>query len=882
MTTKNNALYNGQNAFVDGRKEVIQNYKDDFWNLLPIERLEVKDEIIYGNKAQNKNFERSEEKSVKSIQRHSMNIDGWERNPKIAKSFLLLGKSRYYDQRFIPSLEAFNYILHKYPTSKVINHAKVWRAKTNIRLDNSELASKNILKLLNEEQEMKDQDRADATAMLSQAYINMGLKDSALIYIKEAGKLTKNNEERGRYHYIKGQLYNELQQKDSAAIAFNEILKLNRRTSRNYWINAHLAKVRNFDYETGDHLAQIELLEKLEKNYENKIYLDKIYYHKALHYTAVDSQVLAKQHYNKSLRTNSADTYLETLNYETLASMSFDASEYASSGAYLDSTLSRLDVNEKRYRRLKKKRDNLDDVILYEGIATVNDSILKVVAMDDSQRLAYYKEFTDVMKEEAIVLQKKAAIEAAKNALPTEQQFSNKVKVAGPNTEKGKFYFYNPTAVAKGKLNFKKNFGTRLLEDNWRISAQNSNGELTVASTEEIAAVEEVYSVETDPTFDPQTYVDRLPTDPKVLDSLATERNFAYYQLGIIYKEKFKEYKRATDKLEGVLVNNPEERLILPSKYNLYKIYQTQENQEKATFYKDDIITNHSDSRYALILKNPDEALEADSDSPEQIYKRSYYDFEQERYQKVLQDCEINISKFTGLDIIPKFELLKARAKGRLNGPAAYKEALNFISLNYPQSIEGKQAQLIYDQIIPKLEQLDFVNAEKEEYLKYKLLYAFSVSDAIGLENTKKQIETVFKELRYGDVKTSVDVYDGKQQFLMVHCRRDKNATLGLAEVLAGGKIEDTRDKIAALALAKKRKRKFKPVYYPGIEKPFVGISSSNYKVVQVQKNFEEYKSYLEKDSIPKKGLIEPIEMEPVAPKAPKVETTTETNITKP
>jgi hypothetical protein len=33
------------------------------------------------------------------------------RNFQIDEAYLLLGKARYYDQRFIPALDAFNYIL---------------------------------------------------------------------------------------------------------------------------------------------------------------------------------------------------------------------------------------------------------------------------------------------------------------------------------------------------------------------------------------------------------------------------------------------------------------------------------------------------------------------------------------------------------------------------------------------------------------------------------------------------------------------------------------------------------------------------------------------------------------------------------------------------
>jgi hypothetical protein len=34
----------------------------------------------------------------------------WKRNFQIDEAYLLLGKARYYDQRFIPPLDAFNYI----------------------------------------------------------------------------------------------------------------------------------------------------------------------------------------------------------------------------------------------------------------------------------------------------------------------------------------------------------------------------------------------------------------------------------------------------------------------------------------------------------------------------------------------------------------------------------------------------------------------------------------------------------------------------------------------------------------------------------------------------------------------------------------------------
>ena len=80
-------------------------------------------------------------------------------------------------------------------------------------------------------------------------------------------------------------------------------------------------------------------------------------------------------------------------------------------------------------------------------------------------------------------------------------------------------------------------------------------------------------------------YISQLPKTQVEADSLAKERNFAYYQLGVIYKEKFKEYQRAADKLEKLLDSQPEERLVLPSMYHLYKIYEIID-KDKATAMK--------------------------------------------------------------------------------------------------------------------------------------------------------------------------------------------------------------------------------------------------------------------------------------------------------
>ncbi|MGK4566588.1 tetratricopeptide repeat protein [Flavobacterium sp. 3HN19-14] len=183
-----------------------------------------------------------------------MNIDGKEKNPQMDEAHLLLGKSRYYDHRFIPALEAFNYILYKYPESDKIYEAKIWRERTNMRLDNDAIAVKNLQQLL-KEIKFKDQIFADANATLAQAFLHLEQRDSALVRLNKAIEFTKSDEEKARYHFIAGQIYEGEGEDEKAFAAFQSVIDMKRDSPREYIIQAHAAQARQFDFAKGDTIA---------------------------------------------------------------------------------------------------------------------------------------------------------------------------------------------------------------------------------------------------------------------------------------------------------------------------------------------------------------------------------------------------------------------------------------------------------------------------------------------------------------------------------------------------------------------------------------------------------------------------------------------------
>ncbi len=808
LNTKYNILYNGEIAFEQGREELNGSYQDDYWELLPIERLAVTEEIKLDSEDNNPNFVIAEEKATKAIQKHSMDIRNEQQNPQIDEAFLLLGKARYFDQRYIPSLEAFNYVINKFSYSNKLNEAHIWREKVNIRLENEDLAIKNLKRLMKFEK-LSDQEYADARAMMAQAYINQDSIETALGQLKVASYYTKKNPEKGRYYYIIGQLYNELGHKDSANYAFDKVIDLNRKSPRVYMINAELQKVRNTSLNSVNEGEVLEHLTDLEENRENRPFLDKIYRQIAEYHLEQESDSLAILYFNKSIRATKQSRKLNALNYENLAEFNFDDNEYKSAGAYYDSVLTNLPENSKKFRTIKKKLDNLEDVINYEDIVQYSDSVITLYNMSPDERVAYFEEYVNELK--------RIAEEAAeKEEKMRNDGFAAFGESKGGKANKGKFYFYNITSLGYGKTDFEQRWGDRALEDDWRWS--NKARSLASSNADGLVAND---SINADPTedekYDIAFYTDRIPTDVGIIDSLKTQRNFANYQLGLIYKEKFKENLLAAGKLEDVLRSNPEERLVLPSKYNLYKIYE-EEGSPLLASMREDIMKNHGDSRYAEIILNPSAILEDDNDGPDARYSKLFKRYQNQEFLATITGAEENITRYTGDPIVPKFEMLKANAIGRLNGFEQFKEALNYVALTYPNNPEGKKAEQMISEQLPKLALKDFsTETESEGTANWKVVFPFKRSN---LEEATKLMEVLaksIKDLKYNNV-VSKDIYNLEDLFVVVHGFKSKQRALGYAELLKNNKD------------------------YKVANQNFV-ILSANYKIVQVHKNITEYKN---------------------------------------
>ena len=684
MTSRYNVLFNGQNAFDEAKKQLDEGYEDNFWERLPIEPMKIEEKILpmpgqsMEEGPEPQGFEKAEEKAVKAVQKHSMVIDGLERNKQIDEAYLLLGKSRYYLQRFIPALEAFTFGIENYPNANQYRETKIWKGKAHIRLQNEELAIETLRSVVRSPLVSEEEFEKAHTAM-AMAYTQLDSTDRVIDHLKKSTYYMTDRDQGARNLFILGQIYREKQEIDSSNTVF-DLLTYMKHIPRKYQVHAAIERAKNYSSADSTSIV-VYTLQDLIKDRDNREYLDELYYQMGLLSLINGDSAKGMEYFGLSIRHNSSKPFQKSLSYESMGDLHFDQTEFELAGAYYDSVLQLpLDQNTKRVRRIIRMRESLNDVITYENLARRNDSILHVAGMSPEEQKAYFEAHVQNLK-------RAYELEMMQEELNRINTGLGEMAGGGSLDTGGKFYFYNPQVVGMGKQQFQAIYGNRPLTDFWLVG-RGSGPKLQTTGDEMVA------ELDTTLLFSVDYYLDQVPKRQEALDSIALLRNEAYYQLGLIYKEQFGEYQIAAQDFETFLAHDPIENLVLPAKYHLFKTY-AYFNAEMSNKYRDDIVSNYPDSRYAEMILNPRsvKSSEGDDKSPESVYKSAFICYEEQDYSYALRTVNEALARFKGHEMEAKFELLKAYLLLRTEGEEAFIDKLQYVIVNFPSTTESEHAE---------------------------------------------------------------------------------------------------------------------------------------------------------------------------------------------
>ena len=728
-----NVLFNGNESIKEGKESFLKSYQEDFWEILPVEPIESTNKIITVDGLENKSFLKAEEKAAKAIQKHSMLIGGVQYNPKTQDAYLMLGRARYLDQRYVPAIEAFNQVYKLNIDNQAWKQSVIWKARSNIRLE-QELVAVELLQELLKNKKNSSEIVAKAYSVLSMAYLKLNKTNEALKTLEIAQRNTKDKNHKARLLYIKGQLYEKQNEIDSAKNSFNKILNFKRKISRNIYINA---KIKALLY--SESLNSKKEFLKLIKNEENKPYLDKIYYNYSKLLFSTGSVAMAKNFLNMSIKENPADKKLKSKAYIKFSELNFNDTNFLTAGRYLDSTLQVLDKKSKEFWFYERQKKGIQKVVDLEENLIFYDSLIRLSSYDK-------KKLDEILKSIS-----------TENKQQSEKSSSNEVR-QDRVFKKTNFYFYNDKIVAFGIKSFKSVWGNRERNTYWRSEKSILKNNISSDNTANEEGSNKPVS-ENETQF-LELYKD-IPFSEFKKDSLNNLIDLSKLELAELYTLKYKNYKLGETVLTQYLSKDPNSNRATKAKYLLYKLYKIQ-NNEKYIKIKEDIIASDSLSRFAkILLKDPDMLM--DENKSLALRDSLAKMFNNQDFEKIIKSVDLNIDIVEKEEIKVDLELLRAQSYGRLEGIEKYTELLKEISKKYSENKTAIDLNKTISMIGRKWKTPISLKASKD----FKLIFIVNNSDLNKSEILKinNKISTELNSIN----RVSFDVYNNKNNLIVIH-----------------------------------------------------------------------------------------------------------------
>lgn len=714
-----NAHYNGYfnaNELLRQSMETYQNsLVEDYYSILPIDPVPDEEEVLGMYPA----IDTAISKCTKVIRDHSMpgsdkpSKKKAEHNRWIDENWTTVGRSFYLRRDYDGAMKNFKFIHKFYSNDPSLYIGELWMAKTNIAigdLTKAQLNLDNLDKALKEQEERKNEKskksnskskkkkqkeekiatfpkkiRFDFEKTKADLALKKDLKEDAIKYLEESLKYARKSRDEARVHFILGQLYEERGSNEEASAHYGKVLKKNALFQMSF--NARLKK--SF---LGSSPNKRKELKKMLRDAKNAEFKDQIYYALAGIEMKEGNEDKGIEYLHLCAFYSTTNTRQKGMAYEKLGDMSFQKRNYVNAQKYYDSCSNVIKETYPNAEAIKNKADNLADLVVAVETAKYEDSVQRIAALSDGDRENFLKDHIKKTKDE---VQRKKERDAERLR---ELQSNENLFAQGGNGSK--WYWNNPKTRASGYDEFKKLWGSRENEDNWRRSEKTFT-----PNFKEEGEIEEVVASDTIIELVDTLTVDYLVTKLPLSDSALAQSNErllkAHYDAGIIYKEQLNEIEIAKGEFLAVLNKKIENRHNLMSAFELYKILAPVD-QVAANVHKDYILNYYPNSDYANYLRDPNyfvKKKERDA-LAEQEYVTVLERYNRGLYYPVISKADIVIKDEKENAFRSKYMLLKALSLGQLNeDKTLLLPVLDSVILEYPGTSEATKAKEMIDVI---------------------------------------------------------------------------------------------------------------------------------------------------------------------------------------
>ncbi|MBL6680935.1 MAG: tetratricopeptide repeat protein [Flavobacteriaceae bacterium] len=595
-----NILFNGEALLDEGIASLKQNHIENHWGILPV--IEGFDFSIT-NSSPTELFKIPEEKAIKAIQK-SNKKDVAVRD----RAYLLLGKSRFYDQRYVSALQAFNNI----ENSLLVR--EYWKALVYMTIGQNELAFKAIEKGLNDKSLRKGEKKFLNLAQI-QYYINNKNYDKAVKFLTEL--LTSNNDKKlkARLNYVLAQIYLENKNYETAKVALKNVINsgINKSNSLILWSKLIYNNLINSpDY---------NLFKKLIRSERYRQNISLINYFNAK-FILNSQPKQAKDLFSNALESEKIDFTLKSKIYDELYKIYLLEKDYLLASKYLDSSLAYVDPSTIKYFRLNKSRNKLKEVSKLEKENQLLDSLIYVNSLSENERIK--------------LLSKSASIS---------EGYNNEMSVVSSSS----FYFDNKKSVDLGIKKFKEKWGDILLTDDWKMNPQIS--------------LERNVSYEKKPVLES---ADEPSFDKLSIDSLKLVFNNNMLRLGMSLNDYVFDYEKSHEVL-SIVDNNLLE--INGQEILLFYMIKASEKFDKKLYdlYKKKLLQNFPESIYSKSFTKESVSLNIDS-----LVAKIRSEFNTQKFKNLIKQLDSVLEKTYNIEDRYALSIVKSELIAKENGVDEY------------------------------------------------------------------------------------------------------------------------------------------------------------------------------------------------------------------
>lgn len=712
-TARFNGYFNAKEIMLAMDENLRETHQENWDELLPVFIYpgEEKAQTLYPE------LDLVEEKCSKVINRHSMRIRRKEHNKWIDDNYFLIGKANFYKRDYGKAQEMFTYVSKAFKNEDTRYHAGLWLARVYMERDMMSKAN-SVLKRLQEEKELPKEVAAELPAVYADYFMRQESWGNAIDEVHKAISLSKDRQFRIRLTFILAQLYDKMNDYQRAIQTFEQVVKMAPPYEMEFNAKLYQAYAHHSRMDPADVMKLLNRMLRDEKNYE---YRDQIYYAMADVQLKHHNEEEAIRYLIESSRV-SINPKQKAKSFNRLAELYFEERQYVNARNYYDSTLTVISEDAENYQEIKGKAESLTELVDHIFNVERQDSLIALANMPEKEReKKILRMIADMEAEEE---RQRLARESDQIGSFTQQDQQQRTVPTGSGGS-GDWYFYNNNTRSHGFNEFRRVWGTRKLEDNWRRTNKQSEDlawdegdEMEIDGSTAEGAVSSVGTLE--------DFLKDVPLTDSALVAAHNSLIKSQYEMGVIYREMLHDDDNAVEAFTRIILEYDTSHLALVSHYQLYRLYVKKEEsgtffgsgrRDNSEYYKNVILDEYPDSKYAELIRNPNYAAEVSQQKliDRELYESTYTQFRRRQYNDALYTCNTVIAEQPDNYLIPKFYLLKALVIAQKKDAGAYKATLQEIIQQFPGTEEAEKAKELLGAIGESVKEEAKPEPKKEE-----------------------------------------------------------------------------------------------------------------------------------------------------------------------